>query len=518
MMLLHASRAQHASTKPRLHGYYKPREKQNIKNEGQNAAKTFLGAPLAIALIALALSWRTPPPAKVAPLNRGRNNTILFLTGELNGVSNVHVASSFALLENYPGFEVHYASFPALEKIITRVSAAARAKTPSAQPLVWHTLPGPSMETTMLRVVGQGYGDLIQQPGAAGLDKKLRDVSSVYVGWTAEEHWALYEAMRELVEEVDPAVVVFDHVVKPAVDLAANLDRRVMTISPNVLTDLVIDVQPWAVTMPVLKAHRAFLTAKGVKDALPLRVWPKGTPLLTMTIPEANLPMGKVPAELTFCGPIVLDTAPAAEQDAELAAWLKRGRGRTVLVNLGTLFRYDEARAGALVGALAKVLETVQDVQVLWKFRKLGDYGDDVLEPLQRFVRDGRLKVESWLKTDPPSLLGTGDVSLFVHHGGANGYHEAVLAGVPQVFLPLWFDLFNIASMAEYLGIGVWPSRDTAPEWEAEALADGIRRALVGAESEALRDKAKALGDVARRYRGRDAAADEIAKLAALGE
>lgn len=91
-------------------------------------------------------------------------------------------------------------------------------------------------------------------------------------------------------------------------------------------------------------------------------------------------------------------------------------------------------------------------------------------------------------------------------------------AGIPQVLLPMWFDLYNFASTAEYLGIGIWPGKETAPQWDPETLAAGILSALIGKESAALRTKAQALGKIAKSYEGRNLAAREIAAMAGLGE
>lgn len=76
--------------------------------------------------------------------------------------------------------------------------------------------------------------------------------------------------------------------------------------------------------------------------------------------------------------------------------------------------------------AIADVLSK-SDVQVIWKFRKLGDYSDDALAPLTPFIESGRLRVSNWLAIDPTSMLNTGDIIASVHHGGANCYHETVL-------------------------------------------------------------------------------------------
>lgn len=92
--------------------------------------------------------------------------------------------------------------------------------------------------------------------------------------------------------------------------------------------------------------------------------------------------------------------------------------------------------------------------------------------------------------------------------------HDASRAGIPHVILPLWLDLYNFATTAEYLGVGIWPGKDTAPVWHAHTLAQGFLAALIGDESVAMRQKAKALGAVAATYGGRDWAAAEVARLA----
>jgi UDP:flavonoid glycosyltransferase YjiC (YdhE family) len=89
--------------------------------------------------------------------------------------------------------------------------------------------------------------------------------------------------------------------------------------------------------------------------------------------------------------------------------------------------------------------------------------------------------------------------------------------GIPQVILPLWFDLYSIAQTAEYLGIGVWPGQDTAPNWDSEMLSEAILGALNGKGSAEMRRRATELRVKARSYGGKTAIARDIASLAALG-
>lgn len=75
--------------------------------------------------------------------------------------------------------------------------------------------------------------------------------------------------------------------------------------------------------------------------------------------------------------------------------------------------------------ALAAVLGKT-NVQVLWKFRKYGEYSDDILEILTPYINNGRLRMTDWLTVDVYSLLETGNIAVSIHHGGSNCFHEAV--------------------------------------------------------------------------------------------
>jgi UDP:flavonoid glycosyltransferase YjiC (YdhE family) len=89
-------------------------------------------------------------------------------------------------------------------------------------------------------------------------------------------------------------------------------------------------------------------------------------------------------------------------------------------------------------------------------------------------------------------------------------------AGLPQVILPLWADLYNYAALAETIGVGVWSCKETTPDWTSECLTKSLLKVLDGARgSVSFRNKAKQLGDkVQAGDKGRDIAAREIAKLA----
>ncbi|KAM5346177.1 hypothetical protein ACJ41O_009182 [Fusarium nematophilum] len=501
---------------------------------------------IALLSIYAALRPATPP----SPPTPGLKNTVLFITDSANGLSNVHLATALALSSYHSSLALHYASFAALKPSISRISSAAASKSPDSKPIIFHELPPPDLVTTFDRAWGNVSG-IASPPGLKGIGKLTRDVQILLAPWEAEEHLRLYRSITDIIENVDPAIVVLDSIFRPGVEATQDANRLHMFISPNSLTDSLAHKQPWgamfwkyppigsghpypvpwhliptniylqlrmihaALVAPNVRAKRSYLSERGIKNPLDVSgVHRPSVPWLTMALPEASLPMAVMPPGAKHCGPIVLETAPLQEQDAEMAAWLRRAP--TMLVNLGSAVMFEEDKARSMVEAFVPVLERT-DVQILWKMKKLGGFDDSLLEPVREHVASGRLRIESWIKADPTALLATGDVKLSVHHGGANCYHEAILYGVPQVVLPIWFDLYNYASTAEYLGVGIWPTKDTAPGWNATSLSQCFLSALTGVSGEAMRKKAKKLGEIARQYEGSVMAAREVAAMAAKG-
>ena len=169
------------------------------------------------------------------------------------------------------------------------------------------------------------------------------------------------------------------------------------------------------------KSRRAYYQTKGIQNHEHF-LTVRNVPWVTMTIPEAGLPL-VVPKEVTECGPIVLDVAKVEDESQELHHWLNRAP--TVLINLGSLMKYDEARAKVMAQTIHRVLQSTS-VQILWKFTKLGDYSNDFLQPLQLLRDVDRFRLSNWLEVEPASLLQSGQIVLSVHHGGANCYHEAI--------------------------------------------------------------------------------------------
>jgi len=93
-----------------------------------------------------------------------------------------------------------------------------------------------------------------------------------------------------------------------------------------------------------------------------------------------------------------------------------------------------------------------------------------------------------------------------------------ISTGVPQVVLPVWVDLYDFATRAEWLGIGIWGNKKAAPSWSSEELSASILRTLGdGEEATRIRKNARDLADfIEKKGVGRSLAAQEIANLARL--
>ncbi|VUC22991.1 unnamed protein product [Clonostachys rosea] len=501
------------------------------------------------AIIAALVALFIPGSPEREPYVQGRNKTALFISNIEHGLSNVHVATASALLEGYPDIEVHFASFSQLRKKLARVSAFAQAKTPAAKDIIFHELHGqPFFEAVEL--LGGDLESTISPPGVAGVDRFTKGLQDWISPWGVEEHMVIYNEIGAIIDEIDPAVVVLDTMMRPALDSTRDKNRVHAFVTPNTLVDNFLGDQPYgsmfwkypamtsgfdfpvpwrnmleniylnirfihaAMLTPNLSAKKVALRARGVKDPINfLKMHRDDVPWITMNTEGASIPVDVVPTNVTCAGPILLSVAPASEQDPELAQWV--GRAPTVIINLGSGFSYPLNYVRPMVGAIVEVL-TKTNVQVLWKFNKHGEYSDEELAPLKPFIESGRLQMSNWLPVDVLSLLETGDVVASVHHGGSNCFHEAVSAGVPHVILPMWVDLYNFAALSETAGIGVWGCRDTSPTWTADGISSAIIKVVDGGEASiSLREKSKSLGDKLKAgEKGRDISAREIAKLA----
>jgi hypothetical protein len=389
---------------------------------------------------------------------RGKNNTVLFVTNEHPGLCNVHLATVYSLLENHPDIEIHYASFPRVAKMLDQISVLAAERGSGAKDIKFHTLSGLGYVAALRQAKGT-QENMTHPPGLAGA-RFLSNTMGAYIApWTAEDYWILYESLSGVIDEVDPAVIVIDTVFGPGIDATRDKRRLHALVTPNILSDLTPAKQPaWTLlwkypalasglpypipwrqipaniymniqiirgvlSVPEVSAKKRYLLEKGIKRPIDfMGLYRPDVPWITQTLPGVHIPLVSMPRNVTLTGPINLaglEEKTSAGQ--ELLDWIKKP---TVLISLGSGFRYSEENARSMLDAVQNVLKET-DVQVLWKLDKLESFDGKFLETAMR-ESSGRLRIERWLGVAPPTILQNGNIVAFVHHGGAGSFHDSL--------------------------------------------------------------------------------------------
>jgi hypothetical protein len=91
-------------------------------------------------------------------------------------------------------------------------------------------------------------------------------------------------------------------------------------------------------------------------------IWRPENHYLLPSITQREYPFC-VPSNVTPCGPILLPAPPLSNVHPELQSWLKREP--TILINLGSMVRMDEAMTREFAADLKIVLDQYQEIQVL---------------------------------------------------------------------------------------------------------------------------------------------------------
>lgn len=272
---------------------------------------------------------------------------------------------------------------------------------------------------------------------------------------------------------------------------------------------------------PQRKEVQSYLTAhtilRGPLDLLKNR--PEGVKILVTSLPELDFPL-VVPNHVIPCGPIIRRCQPLEETDAKLAEWL--AHGRTIYVNIGSVVKVPVDQAIEMAKALKNVMDIFNRqaekgrLQVLWKLKKRGRYS--VYEPTcsiakifrSEFAHD-RVRIVDWVQPEPVSVLRTGNVVCSVHHGGANSFNEAIVAGVPQVILPVWGVNYDYAQRVERLGVGRCGNRTSQPHWSAEEVSRELLHVLIGDDAVVMKQQAVAVKKICKQNgSGADCAAIAI--------
>lgn len=205
---------------------------------------------VAVVGVLIALQQRLKSTPEPRDYVRGRNNTVLYLVLEHPGLSNVHAATAQSLLQSHPEVEIHFASFPKLEKPLARVSSFAKTHQPQAKDINFHTINAPSYydavdEYPHITPDEDGKLGAIAPPGMEGLVRIMGDMQIFLDPWKQEDHLEIYRQLIDIIDKVDPAVVALDTVFSPAIEATRARNRVHAFITPNMLIDNFPGEQPW---------------------------------------------------------------------------------------------------------------------------------------------------------------------------------------------------------------------------------------------------------------------------------
>lgn len=201
---------------------------------GVSFKRFLVGTSMAVALLGIYRQWLSNESVNHTVI--GKNNTVLFMVNSEPGLSNVFVATAHALLEQYPHIQIHFASFPPIASQLARVSSHARKQSPAARDITLHQLSTPSYYNCTVRS-GRTMKTAVSPPGLAGIAQTAKDIQFYISPWTAEEHFIMYQELDTIINKTDPAVIVLDTLLRPAVDITRDRNRLHSIISPNTLID-----------------------------------------------------------------------------------------------------------------------------------------------------------------------------------------------------------------------------------------------------------------------------------------
>jgi len=360
------------------------------------------------------------------------------------------------------------------------------------------------------------------------------------------EYIRVVDSCKDIINAVNPGIVVVDSSFNAACDACWSLDKRYIISCPMAPLDVDRSFQPiwkvlfhypffasgipfpipWSYILKNMMLSFAFIyriiTNQDLKELMShrhshglSRDLPVGGPSVKRSVhtfcfglPELEFPV-TLPPNVGLYGPVTLDSTPLSKDD-ELRKWLDGGR--TIVMSMGSHFKYSETQVRNTLRGF--ITGTSATDQVFWKLPDKAKFQDVIDEELENERVKERFRIVDWIGVDPGEVMKHENVVAYVHHGGANSYHEAALAGIPQIILAQWFDLYDMATRAEYVGIGIYGNRSVAPEIDATEFGAAISRLLSPSEeAEGYSRKAKEIGEVCRRAPGKRGAAAKILEL-----
>jgi len=326
--------------------------------------------------------------------------------------------------------------------------------------------------------------------------------------WQALIDGAKYvdDRLREIIDELDPDVIVEDNVVGfPALPASGRPWVRIASCNPAEIKDPAIppfssgypaaDRSAWpAFLEEVERTHRdmwadfdAFMRTRGA----PGLTWSELGPDFIHESPWLNLYL--YPEEVDYARERRLSptwhrlesSVRATDEVWELPANLRHGDGGLIYLSLGSLGSADVGLMQRLVDVMGRTRRRV--------IVSRGPLGDEIR------LADNMTGADF---LPQPAILPL--VDLVITHGGNNTVTEAFHNGKPMIVLPLFWDQVDNAQRIDETGFGV---RLATYDFDDSELTDAVDRLLADA---ALTDRLAAISSRLQANPGTVRAADLI--------
>ncbi|RAL17664.1 glycosyltransferase family 1 protein [Aspergillus homomorphus CBS 101889] len=475
---------------------------------------------------------------------------ILFLTNSELSQGNITLGVAYEFLVHTPQLRVHIASFASLAIYVDHLNHDTGARTPiTGREVIFHTLPAFCKRDAQDRegLLPRNAFDAPALGFVSALRAYHRVTAPASLPWTAAEYVSMYSRITKLVLELKPVVVVVDPTLAPGVDVCRKLGWSYVMLGSGTVKDYlgaagIKELSRFPVVgsgydyplsrLQAIKnialgfalrvgARCSDHTKKKVRARRPEQRLTGPVPGMSFRIDDRALillPSHRccdfqisAPSNVVLCGPITRPFRPVGEDYPEFSLWLRQRP--TVLINMGLRTSYQRREQIEFATAIVTLLNCRPELQVLWKLR-LDDPDVEVDHEVRKLkstvLPRNRLRVYDWFPVEPLAMLMSGNVVCVVHHGGANAYHEAIRAAIPQIVLPLQLDVFDYAQRVEYLGVGVWGSRKTTPRVTGAELVKAMLCVLTTAEGDAMRQRAEKVSLKLLRKNGRVVAHEKI--------
>ncbi len=314
------------------------------------------------------------------------------------------------------------------------------------------------------------------------------------------------DRLREIIDELDPDLVVEDNVVAfPALIRNARRWARIVSCNPAELPDAQIppvfsgysvhDATPWAdflveydrVMQPLWREADAFCRARGA-GGLPAGQFIHASDVLNLYVYPGAVDYPRLePLDSTWHR---IDTC-VRDEDGSVAVpdAILHGDGSLIYLSLGSLGSADVALMQRLCDALA----TTPHRYIVSK----GPQHDEIT-----------LGANQWGEEYLPQPLLMPLCDLVITHGGNNTTTECLHHGKPMILLPLFWDQYDNAQRMDDLGLGI---RLPTYAWTPDELAAAIER-LLGDDD--ARQRLSAISAQAQASQSRIRAADLIERAA----